>query len=268
MRILVTGATAKIGRMVVGELLARGATDIRALTVDPARAALPSPVEVVHGHFGRRGTVATALAGVDRMYLAPHLPTAAEVCAMAAAAGVRHIVDLAGVKGGEWQPIEDAVEASGAAWTHLEPGEFISNATIWAPQIRAGDEVRDAYPDVANAPVAEEDIAAVAAAVLLSDDHAGASLPLTGPAALSRREKVAELGAGLGRDLRYVELTGEAARARFTESMGPYGDWYLANLASMAAHPPQQVVSTVGDLLGRPATGYREWAAAHADLFR
>src|SRR5690242_10622556 len=107
--------------MVVDELLALGADDVRALTVDPVRAALPA-----------------AYAKVDVLYLAPHLPTAAEACRLAAEAGIGRIVDLAGPKGAHWQAIEDAVEACGVPFTHLEPGEFMSNATLWARQIKAG----------------------------------------------------------------------------------------------------------------------------------
>ncbi|BAL92322.1 hypothetical protein AMIS_71020 [Actinoplanes missouriensis 431] len=268
MRILVTGATGNVGRMVVDELLALGATSVRALTVDPAKAALPPGVEVVRGFVGRPATLASALAGVDRMYLAPHPASAFEVCRLAAEAGVRHIVDMAGAKGEHWQVVEDAVEACGVAFTHLEPGEFMANADLWAPQIRAGDVVRDAGADVVNAPVAQEDIAAVAARVLLSaDDHAGRSYELTGPEALSRRQKVAAIGRALGRDLEYVEVADEEARSLFRSVMGEYGDWYLDGLTQLAAHP-QAAVSTVADLLGRPAMTYEEWARRHSDLFR
>ncbi|MEU4422662.1 NAD(P)H-binding protein [Actinoplanes sp. NPDC024001] len=267
MKILVTGATGNVGRVVVDELLARGATEVRALTTDPAKAQLPPEVEVAHGFLGRLETLPAALAGVDRMYLAPHPPTVFEVCRLAAEAGVRQIVDMAGAKGGTWQVIEDGVEASGVPFTHLEPGEFMANATIWSAQIAAGDVVRDAYGDVVNAPVAQEDIAAVAAEVLLSDQHAGRSYELTGPEALSRRQMVAAIGRALGRELTYVELTGDAAREHFTELMGEYGEWYLDGLAQLADHP-QAAVSTVADLLGRPAMTYEQWASRHADLFR
>ena len=267
MKILVTGATANVGRMVVDELLAAGATDVRALTTDPDRAQLPPGVEVAHGFLGRLGTMPAALAGVEKMYLAPHPATAFDVCRLAREAGVRHIVDMAGEKGGHWQPIEDAVEASGVPFTHLEPGEFMLNATLWVDQIRAGDVVRDAFPAAANAPVAQEDIAAVAARVLLSEDHVGASHNLTGPSSLTRPEKVAAIGRALRRDLRYVEVTGAEAVELFESLMGSYGTWHLDGLAQLV-QAPQPAASTVADLLGRPATSYEQWAGRHADLFR
>ena len=265
-KILVTGATGNVGRMVVDELLALGADDVRALTVDPAKAALPAGVEVVRGFVGRPATLAPALAGVDVMYLAPHIPTVHEACRLAADAGVARIVDLAGAKGDHWQAIEDGVEASGVPYTHLEPGEFMANAEIWAPQIQAGDVVRDAYGDVANAAIAQEDIAAVAARLLVEDGHEGRSYELTGPESLSRRQKVAAIGRALGRELTYVELPPSEALAQFTQAMGEYAQWYLDGLAASVGHP-QAALPTVAELLGRPPMTYEEWARRHAGIF-
>lgn len=53
MTILVTGTTGNIGRLVVDHLLERTGEPIRALTVDPARAALPDGVEAVRGSVYR-----------------------------------------------------------------------------------------------------------------------------------------------------------------------------------------------------------------------
>ena len=261
-----TGATGNVGRLVVDELLALGATDVRALTNNPAKAALPPQVQVVEGYLGRPATLPAALAGVDRMYLAPLIRTNDEVCRLAAAAGVRHIVDMAGAKGDHWQAIEDGVEACGVPWTHLEPGEFMTNAGIWAAQIAAGDVVRDVHGDAASAPIALEDIAAVAARILVDGGHAGASYELTGPESLTRRERVACIGAALGRELSYVELDRERGIQQLALVMGEYAEWYVDGAALFVEHP-QQAVPTVAELTGRPGLRFAEWARRHRRLF-
>ena len=43
----------------------------RALTANPAKAALPAGVEVAKGYLGRPSTLPAALEGVDTVYLAP-----------------------------------------------------------------------------------------------------------------------------------------------------------------------------------------------------
>jgi uncharacterized protein YbjT (DUF2867 family) len=267
MTILVTGATGSVGRAVVDELLKLGATGIRALTVNPDRAALPPQIEVIRGNLGRPETVVPALAGVDRMYLAPLLPTVDEVTRLAADAGVRHIVDLAGDENTDWAPIERAVEASGVPWTHLEAGEFMANALMWAPQIKAGDVVRDANPEAVTAPIAVEDIAAVAARVLLDGGHHGKVYALTGPETLTRRERIRQIGQALGRELVYQELDRETAIAELRPAMGQYADRYVDGQALMVDHP-QAVTTTVSDITGRPGTTFAQWASANADLFR
>jgi uncharacterized protein YbjT (DUF2867 family) len=64
-RILVTGATGNIGRLVVDHLVAAGGCRVRALTVDPARARLPAGVEVALGYLRKPQTLPAALEGVD-----------------------------------------------------------------------------------------------------------------------------------------------------------------------------------------------------------
>lgn len=266
MTILVTGATGNVGRLVVDHLLSAGVTGVRALTNKPARAALPSEVEVVEGYLGRPETVPAALEGVDRMYLAPVPETVREVMALTRQAGVGRIVDLAGGEGTWWRGVEEAVEESGIAWTHLEPGEFMTNSLVWAEQIRATGTVRDAYPGAANAPIDLGDIAAVAATVLLDDGHTGRAYELTGPETISRAEMVRLIGVALGRDIPYVELTHEAAVEQLSSSMGEYAAWYVDGLAELARHP-QRAVPTVEEITGRPGTRFAEWALAHAAQF-
>jgi uncharacterized protein YbjT (DUF2867 family) len=268
MTILVTGATGNVGRLVVDELLAAGARDVRALTADPKRAALPAGVEVVVGHLGRPEAVRRALEGVERLYLAPAPQHAAAVTALARDAGVRRIVDLTGPVDGWWHDIEGHVEKSGAAWTHLRPGEFMANALDWAEQIRTTGQVRDGYPQAANAPIDLGDIAAVATVALLEDGHEGRSYELTGPESLTRAARVAAIGAALGREVPYVELTHEESVADRISGMGEEtARWYVDGMALLVEHP-QQALPTVAEITGRPATTFAQWAVANVEAFR
>jgi uncharacterized protein YbjT (DUF2867 family) len=272
MKILVTGATGNIGRMVVDELLARGADDVRALTTNPARAQLPDGVEVAEGYLRRLETLPAAFAGVDRVYLAPVLETVTDVVRLAREAGVRHIVDLSEDETTDWQPIAQAVESSGLGWTHLYAGEFVENTAVWADQVRTTGEVREPYPDAANAPVAMDDIARVAATVLLEEgsaegSHAGRVHTLTGPETMTRAERVRRLGQVLGRDLTFRQVSLDEAAAALEPSMGEYARWYVEGFAGMVERP-QLATTTIADVTGAPATTFEQWAVANADAFR
>jgi uncharacterized protein YbjT (DUF2867 family) len=278
MRVLVTGATGNVGRLVVDQLLEAG-VEIRALTNNPAKANLPGGVEVAEGFIGKPDTVKAALEGVERLYLAPHPTTAQAVVDLAVQAGVRRIVDLSssgaddeanGDPSAWWfYKVERAVEsATGVEWTHLRPGEFMLNALGWADSIRSEGIVRAAYGEASYAPLDLEDIAAVAAKALLEDGHHGQKYAMTGPESLSKVEKVRIIGEALGRAIRFVKISHDEARAEMLAlGYGEAADWLLDGDAQMIGHP-QPVLSTVPDLLGRPARTFAEWVTAHADAFR
>jgi uncharacterized protein YbjT (DUF2867 family) len=273
MTILVTGATGNVGRLVVDELLARDAKDVRALTNNPAKAALPDGVEVVEGYLGKLSTLPAALEGVDKLYLAPLPKTAPQVMELAKAAGVQHVVDLSSSnaddeKAGDpsqwhYYAVEKAVEDSGLPWTHLRPGEFMANSLTWVSQIRTTGKVRCAYPTYASAMIALEDIAAVAAAVLLGEGHVGEKYWLTGPEPLPLTEQVAALGRALGVEAEVERISHEETVRELAEAgMGEFADWYVDGMRLMAEHP--LTVSPVHrELTGKPGTTFAEWLVEH-----
>ena len=272
MTVLVTGATGNVGRHLIAELLAAG-RPVRALTRHPERADLPDGVEVVEGDLTVPESLGPALDGATALHLittggdgfAP-LRTGPDIVKLATAAGVRRVTVLwSGVKG----PVEEAVEASGLEWTLLQPVEFMSNALQWAESIRTEGVAREPFGRQRAAVVHEADIAGVAATALLEGGHGGRSYTLTGPEALTVPERVAAIGAAIGRELRYVELTEEEARERMrrlgaTEEVVDF-------VVGWHADPPASaytVVPTVEEVTGRPARTFAQWAAEHADAFR
>ncbi|MFJ4907015.1 NAD(P)H-binding protein [Streptomyces sp. NPDC093249] len=275
MTFLITGATGSVGRHVVDLLVAAGAP-VRALTRTPDGAALPDAVEVVAGDLLRPDSLLPALTGVERLYLFPEPSTAAQVAQLAARAGVRRIVVLSsdavteGSDPGHHRPVEEAVERTGLDWTHVRPGEFAANKlSVWGSSIADGGVVRAAYPDAVGAPVHEADVAAVAAAALLEDGHAGAVHSVSGPEALTVGEQVRSLAAGLGRELRFEEVTPAAAREDMIEQgfPEPIADYILAFQASWVDRPAT-VYDTVQRLTGNPARTLAQWAADHRADFR
>ncbi|NUK55192.1 NAD(P)H-binding protein [Streptomyces lunaelactis] len=268
---LVTGATGTVGRQVVAELLARGQS-VRALTRDPAKAEFPAGVEVVRGDLTDPASLAAALEGVTGLhlitfggpYLAP-LETGPRIMELAREAGVRRVTVL---HGGGPSPLEDAVRASGLAWTVVMPVEFMANALEWAEGITAGGEVREPFVGRLSAMVHEGDIGAVAAVALTEDGHGGQEYVITGPEVLTLQDKVDALAAASGHKIRLVELTEEEAVAQWRA--GGLPEDVIGFLLEAYGNTPavgRTVADTVEKVTGRPARTFAEWSAEHADAF-
>jgi uncharacterized protein YbjT (DUF2867 family) len=202
-----------------------------------------------------------------------------ELMATAAWAGARRAVMLSsfavrdnGVQpysvGAYHKAIEDAVSASPLPARFLRCGGFASNTLAWAPAIRAESVVRAPYRDAATAPIAERDIAAAAVRVLLDDGHAGARYVLTGRQSLTQAELAQAIGAAIGRELRFEELSADEFRqataaylpAAAVEDMLRYLAGYVGRTAQLS--PDLEVITR------RPATAVTDWAVEHAASFR
>ena len=276
-----TGATGRVGRLVVDELLRVGAP-VRALTRRPEHAALPAGVEVVAGDLTVPASLDAALDGAMAVFLVwTATPTTAPAVVARLAAHPRRVVYLSAPHQTPHpffqQPnpmrdlhveIERLLAASSLKATVIRPGMFASNALHWwAPQIRDGDVVRWPYAAAETAPVDMRDIAAVAAHTLLDGRHAGGDYVLTGPESLSQAAQVHAIGDAIGRPLRFEELSPDEFR-REAEGTWPPGvaDMLLAAWQATLGRPAF-ATSAVQEILGSPARTFYQWAAEHASAF-
>ncbi|MEW9532437.1 SDR family oxidoreductase [Microbispora sp. NPDC049125] len=290
MTVLVTGATGTVGGHVVGHLLAAG-HKVRAMTRHPATADLPDGVEVVAGDLTDVSSLAPAFDGVTAAHLINFgkgyqpLRNGPEIVAVALKAGIRKVTVLGGWEEGTLEP---AVRASALEWTLLRPVEFMSNSlSDWGESLRTRGVVREPYGDRKSPPIHESDIAAVAAAVLTEDGHAGEAYHLTGPEVLTARDKIRILAEATGRDLTFEELTPEQTREEwvvrgglpdllifkaFTGGNPGLGDAELMEILLRVYGTPNPYGTTVTDavekVIGRPPRTYAQWAAEHAHHFQ
>jgi uncharacterized protein YbjT (DUF2867 family) len=279
--ILVTGATGRVGRLVVDQLLSAG-EPVRALTRLPAAAQLPASVEVVGGDFTVPESLDTALRGVETVYLVWTAPPATVPAVIERiAAHARRVVLLssphqtphpffqqANPMARFHADIERQLGASRLGATIIRPGMFASNTKFWwGPMMRAGDLVRWPYGAAETAPIDERDIAAVAVRALRDDAHVGGDYVLTGSESLSQMEQVAIIGAAIGRVIQFEELSPEDFR-RETAGVWPPAavDMLMSAWQATIGHRAY-VSSAVLDILGSPPRTFHQWALDNAAAF-
>jgi uncharacterized protein YbjT (DUF2867 family) len=275
--ILVTGATGHVGAEVVTRLAARG-LPVRAMTRRPEAASFPAGVEVVGGDCDEPASLTKAFEGVEQAFLmtsqptgSPNLHTVVQVAA-AQRAGVKHLVKLSVAAGGEeghelvaaWHRRDEAaVTDSGIDHTLLRPGRFMSNTLAWKHMLSRGDTVHVAFAHRASTPIAPEDIAAVAVEAFANPALRDRKLELSGPEVLTPQQELAIVGEVLGRRLTLVEPT----TAQAIDGMVRGGmDRDLAEKMIehvLAGDYGADISPVVEQVLGRPATTFRRWAAEH-----
>jgi len=279
--VLVTGATGRVGRVVVDELLDDG-VPVRALTRRPETARLPAAVEVVSGDLTVPESLDVALQGVGAVFLVWTVPPAtAPAVVERLASHARRVVFLSSPHRTRHpffqQPnpatalhadIERLIAASRNASTVIRTGMFPTNALYWwAASIRDAGVVRWPYGAAETAPIDERDVASVAARALYEDGHAGGDYVLTGPDSLSQAEQVGIIGDVIGRRIQFEELSPEEFRRETAGSWPPLVvDMLLAAWGATIGRPAF-VTSAVSDVVGSPPRTFRQWVADHAAAF-
>jgi len=280
--VLVTGATGRVGRVVI-DLLIDAGVPVRALIHRSETAAtLPTNVDVVTGDLTAPESLDAGLRDVGAVFLVWTAPptTAPAVIERLATHALRVVFLSAPHKTPHpffqqpnpmavlYADIERRIAAAGLESTIIRPGMFASNASLWwATAIRTEGVVRWPYGAAEIAPVDDRDVAAVAALTLYQDGHAGGDYVLTGPDSLSQAEQVRIIGDVLGRRIGFEELSPDEFR-RETEGSWPRPvvDMLLAAWGATIGRPAF-MSSTVSDILGSPPRSFRQWVTDHAAVF-
>jgi uncharacterized protein YbjT (DUF2867 family) len=272
MTVLVTGATGNAGGAVVQSLAEQGLSG-RALIRSERE--LPDGIDAVYGDLNRPETFVDGLAGVTGIFLLSGYDKLDELLANAVRAGVRKVVvlssssldgDLSNAVAAYHHATEEAVRASGLAWTFLRPNSFMSNTVRWRDQLRAGDEVRVQFPDVPVSTIHPRDIGDVAVRAL-QGGYDGEVLRLTGPVALTPVEQVAILGEALGRPLTaYPMSRAETHEALFASMPEPYAQ-AIESFFGDGTIDETTVNDTVAEVTGHAPRTLQEWSRENAALF-
>jgi uncharacterized protein YbjT (DUF2867 family) len=280
--VLVTGATGRVGRMVIDQLIGAG-VPVRALTRRPeAAATLPQDLEVVTGDLTEPESLDAGLRGVGTVFLVWTAPPATVPAVIERlATHARRVVFLSSPHQTPHpffqQPnrmavlhadIERLIAAAGLESTIIRPGVFASNTLYWwASAIRDHGVVRWPYGAAETAPVDDRDVAAVVARTLYEDGHAAGDYVLTGPESLSQAKQVSIIGDVLGRRIRFEELSPDDFRSETEGSWPrPVVDMLLDAWGATAGRPAF-VTAAVFDILGSAPRTFGEWVADHTAAF-
>ncbi|MEU4365308.1 SDR family oxidoreductase [Promicromonospora sp. NPDC023987] len=269
----VTGATGRLGRLVVEELLSRGvpASDLVAVVRTPSKAAdlAERGVQVREGDYSRPDSLPGALAGVQRLLLISGSEPGGRVAQHTAvvdaakAAGVERITytsilkadDTSNPLAGEHQASEQVLRASGIPVTLLRNGWYTENYTEQLEQYLQRGEIVGAAGGGKVSAASRADFAAAAAAALLADGEGDVVHELGGPA-FDFTELAATISDVTGTKVAYRALSVADYEAELQQhglDAGTAG-FVAAIDASIAAGDLETGSDDLARLLGRPAT--------------
>jgi uncharacterized protein YbjT (DUF2867 family) len=148
-------------------------------------------------------------------------------------------------------------------WTVLRPSWFMQNSSEQQHRatIVAADAIYSAAGDGKVGWIDADDIAAVAATVLVDSGRSNGDLVLTGPEALTYDAISAIIGRSVERTITHRRLTVDQLAAQFeTAGMPPaYASTLAGRDRAIEAGDGNFVNTTVADLTGAPATSFDQF---------
>ncbi|WP_434724742.1 SDR family oxidoreductase [Mesorhizobium sp. RIZ17] len=282
MTILVTGATGRVGRHVVDQLVKRGA-NVRVLTRDASKADFPAGVEVAQGDLLDIDSLRSAFTGVSTLFLlnavaSDEFTQAIITLNVARETGVERVVYLSVIHADRFVNVphfavksgaERMIQQMGFSATILRPSYFIDNEHMIKDVIFNYGVYPMPIGSKGVAMVDARDIAEVAAIELIRREQAPGKLPietinLVGPDTLTGADVAAIWSDVLGRPVNY----GGDDPTGFEQNLATFmPKWMAYEMRLMAErYVSDGMIPEVGDVerltkvLGRPLHSYRNFA--------
>jgi len=281
LKVLVTGATGNTGSLLVPALLKAG-VDVRVFVRNEAKAKPLKDLgaEVVSGDLDEPGTILPAVKNVDKIYLltwngGTQLKQAENVINAAKYEGVPYIV-----RHSMWGPensriikqgdkIEEMIKSSGLQWTLLKPTFYMQNTMMAAQTISSGGVIYWDMKDGRLGMIDVRDIADSALAVITGEGHEGKSYILTGPGAISFNDVASTFSRVLDKEVKYVNVPGEAALQSMTRMGVPQwiAEGYVELSEGFSKNFANSTTENVKILTGHSARSFEQFAKDFAQVF-
>jgi uncharacterized protein YbjT (DUF2867 family) len=165
--------------------------------------------------------------------------------------------------------VEEGLAASGVPHAVLRAGSFMQNFLGSADTIKSQDQFYGSSGNGKIAMIDARDVAAAAVALLTSQEPTGGVFTLTGPEALSNAEAAAVISEVVGREIRYMDVSGDALKAGLLDA--GLEEWLVDDLVALnkafAGGAGEGVTDDVERLTGRPARTFAQFVADYAGAF-
>jgi uncharacterized protein YbjT (DUF2867 family) len=280
-RIVVTGASGKVGRTIAAQLAREGVPQTL-LVRDAARAPNLPGAEVVVADFTDGGSVRAALRPGDRVFMVSvHEAVEARIAAhrsfvdAAADVGVGLLAYLSIVNpsataafhhGRSHHATEQMILASGLPYAFLRMNLFLDDLPLW---FDPDGVCRGPGGDGRVALISREDTAAVSAGVLVGPGYENEALDLTGEESHSLDDLASLCNEILGLDLRYEPGTREAWLESRIAAGVPAWDAAIGvgSYDALLGGEFDVTSQVVRRVTGRPPESARAWVSAHPERF-
>lgn len=277
MKLLVTGATGKLGAKVVETLLETVPAEQLAVSVrnpEKAQSLKDRGVDVRHGNFDEPETLEKAFEGIDRLLIIStdgdnetRIPQHAHAVAAAQQAGVSFIAYTSVVNALEsknflaptHRATERAIQETGIPYAFLRNNWYLENEASSIQSVLAGAPWLTSAQNGKVGWAPQQDYAAAAAAVLTQDGHENAVYELSGNL-LSQEEFAAVLGEVLGKEVP-VQQVDDTAYAEIMVGAG-LPEFLIPMLVGVQQGIREDTLNVESQgfekLLGRPVTPLKE----------